>query len=433
LTEDGRVSAPLTWARHAASPIAPPERLARPRRVGPLVVAFGAVHAWLAFLGRVLRPESTFDVELYRRWVEAGLQTGTWPVLDQAWVYPVGALVPTLVGAPVAASPAGFALAWFALVTVLDAAALAVLVTSTPRGHEGAWWWLAATAALGPVALGRLDGVVVPLTVVALALARRRPAFAATLLTLGAWVKVAPGAVLLPLALVARRPWRTVALPAAVVTAVVAGAALAAGAGARLLSFLTAQGSRGLQIESVAATPYSLARWWNPGVWTELNIELNTYEVRGVDTAAVRAALDVALVLGVAAVAWLVWRATRSPGSDRFDVLLTSALAVELVLVVANKVGSPQFVAWLLAPVAVALAHAGWTSAWRLPAFVVLVVAALTQWLFPLAYLDFLAARGPVVVVAAVRNLLLVVLLVGAVRTLVRAAVARRAAATVTP
>ncbi len=317
-------------------------------------------------------------------------------------------------------------MAWFALVAALNAGGVLVLLRSTRHGRTGAWWWLAATIALGPVALGRLDGVVVPLVVIALALAARRPGVAAALLTLGAWVKVAPGAIVVTLAATARHPWRTVVLPAAGVSLAVIGTALAAGAGPRVLSFLGAQESRGLQVESVAATPFSLARWWAPGIWAELNVELNTYEIGGAPaTAPIASVLDAVLVAAVAAIAWLAWRATRTPGPagpgrSRAEVLVLAAFASQLALIVANKVGSPQFVSWLLAPVVVAVAAGGWSSPWRLPATLVLITAALTQWLFPWAYTAFLYAQGPIVIVAALRNALLVSLLAWAVTSLAR-------------
>lgn len=395
-------------------------------RHGWFWTAFLGGHAWLGLIGLRLRPESTYDLELYRLWVLAGLESGAWPVLDHAWVYPAGALVPLVAAGPAAASSPAYSVAWFALVTALNAVAVVVLMRSSRHGVTGAWWWLAATVALGPVALGRLDGIVVPVVVVALALAARRPGVAAALLTLGAWIKVAPGAIVVAFVATARHPGRTVLLPAAGVTAAVVGTALAAGAGARVLSFLDAQQARGLQVESVAATPYSLARWWVPGIWAELNVDLNTYEIGGAPSAGLVAALlDVMLVAAVVAIAWLTWRAARAPGAggsgpDRTELLLVAALAVETALIVANKVGSPQFISWLLAPVAVALARGGWSGRWRLPAVLVLAIAGLTQWVFPWAYWAFLSAEGPVVVVAAVRNALLVALLAWAVTSLAR-------------
>lgn len=388
-----------------------------------LWLAFAAVHAWTAFVGiALLRAESYGDVELYRLWVLDGLRAGPWPVFDTPWVYPAGALAPIVAVAPWAGSSIGYAIAWTALVTALGAGAVVVLLRTTPNGAVGVWWWLAATLALGPVALGRLDGLLTPVTLVALAVAAHRPRVAAALLATGAWIKVAPGVILLALAATTRRWARDVLAPAGVVSGVVLGAALLAGAGWRVTSFLGTQGTRDLQVEAVAATPFSLSRWWNPAITAEYDRPLNTYEIAGVDTTGLTRALDLALLLAVAAITWLAWRAARATPAEPREVLLLGALALSLALIVFNKVGSPQYVSWLLPPVAVALGVTGWTGAWRSAAIAMLAVAALTQWLFPLDYQGFLWGLGPVLAVEAVRNVLLVVLLGWATVRLWRAA-----------
>jgi len=293
----------------------------------------------------------------------------------------------------------------------------------------GAWWWLAFVLLLGPVAVGRLDAVVAPVVVVALAVALRQPAVASALLTLGAWIKVAPGALLLPLVLVLRRPWRDLVLPAAAVCAVVVGAVAAGGGLAHLPSFLTEQGERGLQVESVAATPFVLAGIAG-GIGGEpvrvvLNQEITTWEIAGPGTAAVAGALGVALPVALAAVtALLTW--VRLRAGDRLDTagfLARGALLVAVTLILANKVGSPQFVGWLAGPVVVGLARpgAGGLRSWRVPAALVLVIAGLTQVGFPVAYDGTTLQQAGPSLVLVLRNVLLVVLLVAVARDLVRA------------
>jgi len=434
-TTDGTVDGAVSGAASPAAPGAPPARTPGQRLGGRvwLWLAFAVAHLALTVVGVGLIRESVFyDVELYRFWVWDGLAYGWWPVLDAAWVYPIGALAPMLAVAPWAGSPVAYALAWAALVTALDAGALAVLLRTQRRGEVGAWWWLGATLALGPVTLGRLDGLIAPLTVTALAVAATRPRVATVLLTAGAWIKVAPGAIVLALASTARRPLRDVLLPAAAASAVVIALALALGSGSRVLGFLLEQGERGLQVEAVGATPYSLARLVNPQIEAYLNPDLNTFEIAGPGSGAVTTALDVLLLLAVAAIVGLAWRAARrgadgvggvaaAAGAIRsVEALLLAALALELALIVFNKVGSPQYLAWLLPPVAVALARSGWAGAWRTPAVVVLVACGLTQWMFPWAYIPFLLAWPPIVVVAAARNVLLVALLGWAVARLWR-------------
>ena len=400
-----------------------------------LWVAFGLAHAWLAYLGVVVVPAESFhDVDLYRYWVVLGLYTGQWPVLDDAWVYPAGALIPMLLVALAGATTAaGYAVGWCLLVTLIDGWALAGLLRfRTPDGAirtVGAWWWLAFLVLLGPVAIGRLDAIIAPLMILALLAGIRHPRVGAALLAAGAWVKVAPGAVLLPLAVAARRPLRDAVVPAAAVSVAIAATVAALGGWRHLLSFLSTQQVRGLQVESVATTPWVLASLRHDDVAIGLNQALVTWEVTGPGTVAAARVLDVVLVLGVGAVAALLWR-VRQEGRAECAVV-PGALALLAVLIVANKVGSPQFMTWLAAPVAVlvAVGVAGDVTApargrpqrWiRAVAGLVLVAAGLTQVVFPWGYLRLLTGDPLVTAVLVARNVLLVALLATAVVGLVR-------------
>ncbi|WNB85819.1 hypothetical protein [Cellulomonas sp. ATA003] len=374
------------------------------------------MHGWLAWLGVVAIPGRAFwDVDLYRWWATLALDGGRWPVLDDPWVYPAGALVPVLAPALTGArSTVDYAAGWSVGITVLDALAVAVLLRAGRRRRvpAGAWWWVTFQLALGPVAMGRLDAVVAPLCVVALAVGLRRPRVAAALLTAGAWVKVAPGALLLPLVVAVRRPGRTVVLPAAAVSAVVVGAVALGGGLSRIAGFVTTQGGRGLQVESVAATPWVITALVDDRVRIVFDTVLSTWEVTGPGTAATARALALALPVALAGLAALLVRSAASP----VDVLLRGALAASATLLVVNAVGSPQLVGWLAAPVAVALTVAPDRRAWAPAAAGVLTLAALTQVVFPWGA-DGVVGGDPWVTAALVaRNLGLVALLVGALR-----------------
>ncbi|MCR6704682.1 MAG: glycosyltransferase 87 family protein [Cellulomonas sp.] len=382
-----------------------------------------------------LRPAQTFwDVDLYRWWMWQGLNDGTWPVLDGPWVYPVGALVPMLTAATGGTdSTTGYALAWSLWVTAFNAVGLVALLHA-PRvvGHRhierttaGAWWWVGFTALLGPVAMGRLDAVVAPLVVGALVVALRRPRMAAALLTAGAWVKAAPGALLLALVVVVRRPWREVMLPAALVCAGVVALVVLGGGREHLLSFLTEQGERGLQAESVGATPWLLASLVDPEVGVELNAELITWEVHGPGAQGAADALGVLFLVGIAAAGVFLWWCARRLGprlwSDetaRAQLLVRGALLIATLLIVLNKVGSPQFIGWIAPPVAVALALR--LPGWRSTAWFVAAIAGATQLIFPWGYPQITTGGVGMTLVLAARNVALVVLAATVVLDLLR-------------
>jgi len=385
-----------------------------------LWIAFGAVHAWLVLVGVVLIPRKAFsDLVLYRSWVGLGLDRGAWPVFDGPSVYPVGALAPMIIPTVITTtSTVVYALGWCALITALDAIAVRALVRR--GGARGAWWWLAFLLLLGPVAMGRIDAFVAPLVIVALLVAVRRPRVAAALITVGAWIKVAPGVLILPLVMIVRRPMRDVVVPAALVCAGIVGAVAAGGGFRYVASFLTAQDARGLQVEAVAASPWVLAAQVRNDIAVVLNVKLATWEIIGPGTATAARALDIVLPLAVTGLAWLIWRARARP----LDVLTWGPLALATLLIVMNKVGSPQYIGWLAPPIAVALALAtrmpepGATPAGPTPAcltrvaVLVLAIAALTQVVFPLMYRSLLTGNALIAVVLVARNVGLVALLV---------------------
>jgi hypothetical protein len=397
-------------------------------------VSFVLVHAWLALVGLVMIPQKAFwDLELYRYWMWLGLHEGDWPVLSGDWVYPAGAILPMLAAAPGGTgADSQYATVWALMVTVLDAVALAFLLRvprpDAARGGTttGAWWWLAFLLLLGPIAMGRLDGVVAPVIIVALAIALNHPRLATSLLTAAAWVKVAPGALLLSMFFAVRRPWRSVVVPGALVSLVIVGAVALGGGFAHVASFLTEQDKRGLQIESPGATAWILAGLFTSQVQPFLNEPIVTWEIVGPGTQAAADVLGILQPVALAAAVLLLWwrrerigTALWSGGLARTEMLIRGAMLITLVLLVFNKVGSPQYMTWLAPPVAVALALR--LPGWGLTAWVSLGVAAATQVVFPWFYGEVIHQGPGLTLVLAARNVALVVLLVHTVVVLVRA------------
>ncbi|MEK8227424.1 hypothetical protein NKG05_16945 [Oerskovia sp. M15] len=156
----------------------------------------------------------------------------------------------------------------------------------------------------------------------------------------------------------ARRPWRTVILPGAAVSAVVVALALAGGAARASWGLRDAGLARapvGVRVRDPVQRPAAVrpagARLDEPG-------HPHPRDPRPGTTATGRL-LDVLLPVAVLAVAGTSWWAVRRRPEVRTDVFLLAVTALLLSLIVFNKVGSPQFVAWIGPPVAVAIALAG--------------------------------------------------------------------------
>ncbi|MDR7383616.1 glycosyltransferase 87 family protein [Promicromonospora iranensis] len=398
-----------------------------------LWIGFVLAHAWIILQAWVFGQQILGDVGLYEWWVRNGMAVGWWPVFGYDWVYPLGALAPMAVPALLTESTDGYSWVWMGLVTVSNAVAVLVLGRARPRGRVAVWFWLAFLVALGPIWIGRLDGLLAPLILVALVVAAKRPALAMTLATIGAWIKIAPGAVALALAATtsgAKAFLRNVVLPGAAVSAVVVGVAFAGGGQDNVLDVFGEQGDRQLQVEAVGATPFTVARLWDPSIQVEYDKVIYTYEVQGAGADAVAQALDVALPVAAVLIAALMWWAARRRPERVGDILLIGAAAELLALIVFNKVGSPQFIAWIGPPVAAAIAlgtrSQGTRRTWFLPALGTLVVARLTMEIYPLRYGEFLGGWPLATSIGALRNALLVALLVGAIVRLVQIAWARQ-------
>lgn len=385
-----------------------------------LWVAFVLVHAGVGVLGFVLPNEPMGDVyRVYEPWSRAVFGGGGVVGVTQDWVYPQLALLPMLLAHLPGGLVGDYTVGWAVLVVLLDAVAFAVLIgRARSRGRvTGAVFWLAAIVCLGPVGVYRIDAISVPLAILGCLWLLRRPGLAAALLAAATWIKVWPAA-LLAAAVVAVRRRATVIAAAALVSVAVLGAVVAGGGADHALGFVTGQTGRGLQVEAPVSAPYVWgALFGTDGSAVYYDQGLLTFQVTGPHVDLVIAAMTPILALAAAGVLLIgVWRLRRGASFVRLFPVL--ALALVLVLIVINKVGSPQFHTWLFAPVVLGLVID--RRRWASPAVLVLVAAALTQLVYPVLYGGIVSPAIVPVAVLTLRNLVLVVLLVWMVVRLVR-------------
>ncbi|WP_308799689.1 glycosyltransferase 87 family protein [Agromyces silvae] len=382
-----------------------------------LWTAFAAVHAALAWLNLFAPGWPLGDVEsVYLMWTQQAANGWLRIGIDAPWVYPILAFAPMT--ASLAFGAAWYPVTWLGLMTVLDGIAFAILIGQRRLSRTrrvAAWWWLAFLAALGPIALGRIDAVTVPLALVGLLLAAGRPRVAAALLTIATWVKVWPAALLAALVIVHRRRVEVVTVAAALSVGIV-GVCLLAGSGLNVFGFIGQQAGRGLQVEAPIGVPWL----WQivsgaPDVAVEYDRDILTYQIigPGVETAA--SLTTPAMALGILAVGLVGVRAARR-GAPVGRILAPLALALVVVLMLANKVGSPQFATWLAAPVVLGLATA--PRRFTVPAVLAGLVAVFTQLIYPYWYGWLLAASPGSVLLLTAKSALLVALLVWGIRSL---------------
>lgn len=370
-------------------------------------IAFGLISLWLGWQGYAAEAVPYGDVSfVYEFW--AGQAAGGAGIvgLDSQWVYPAVALVPILL--PLIAGPGLYPVGWIVLVSLLNAGAFAYLLYSahgTPRitlQRTAAWWWLVFMLLLGPIAVARLDSIVTPLAIVGLLTAVQRPAIAGALLAIATWIKVWPAA-LIAAVLVAVHKRKTVLISVLVTSAVVIAISVILGGAANIFSFLGQQTTRGLQIEAPLATPFLwLAAFHEQGYAVYYDTVILTFQVMGEGTGIAADLSSFLLGLGfVGTLLWGLWLHRR--GSDPSHVLPAVALTLTVVLIVFNKVGSPQYIGWLAAPIIAGLVLE--QRRFIAPAVTALLLGALTQAFYPYLYNGLLNVQPLELSILTLRNI----------------------------
>ncbi|MGW2672849.1 hypothetical protein [Kocuria rhizophila] len=413
---------------------------------------FAVVH--LYFLGWMasffLHGWAFSDTEQYREWAMAGYNA---PVEDSVspWVYPVLAQVfiflPRVMGHDL------YLLGWTLMITALNAVAMWFLLHRAHRPARGelpelagdgpsgvvvragvgagdphgssavqsrrrgavvaGWWWVVFTVFMGYLSFARVEGVAAPIMLVGLLYAVRHPAVGSALLSVATWIKVWPAAAILAMVIALRQRVRVVLAGVAVTAAVVAGV-LVLGGIEKIADFALNQGSRGMQLEATFSTPWV----WGAVLGIEGfriadNTAINSTEVYGPGVETMASLMQPLLLVAVVLSAALLIRALRR-GADRGRLVYAGTLLLTLVLIVFNKVGSPQFMVWLAPVIMVGLLHD--RVRWRTPALLTLGIAATTFVIYPLFYTPLIHANPVMAAVLTTRNALLVALLVWTVR-----------------
>ncbi|MER5677597.1 glycosyltransferase 87 family protein [Streptomyces sp. NPDC002238] len=359
-------------------------------------------------------PDVTSDVSvIYRGWYEV-LRAGSFPLDDVTWQYPPAAALAVL--SPDLLPFLEYASAFFVLVLLCDALVFGLLLYAGGRPgmrEAGTWLWVVGVPLLGPTVYARYDLMVTAVAVAALLAGVRHPRVLGALAAFGMLLKVWP--VLLLVGTVrggeTRRAWSS----AAVTAAVLALAAAVALPGA--FAFLTFQRDRGLEVESLGALVFHVARQF--GWEGRVELRYGSMEFAGPHVALVS---TLALALSVLAFGWLlVWRlrartfAVHTPADAAFTAVL--------LFTVTSRVISPQYLVWPLGLAAVCLVFRG--GRMGRPAGLVLAATAVTLLEFPLGFAHVVASDAEGVALMAVRNGLLVAAALDAGRRLWRDTVPR--------
>ena len=398
-------------------------RIARRQPVVPWYAATRVLLLLLALnvLPYFNRGAVTGDVSTYHGWLAGSFDHGRYPLDDPKWQYPPGAAAPLELPHLL---PGSYYVLFFLMCLIADVAVFGLLLRAARRAdpehrsQAGPWLWTLGVAAIGPMAYGRYDLVVTAFAVAALTVtprSKRSTAIArGVLIGVGTFLKLWPAAFLFGAP--KRRNGRLLA-GAAAAAAVLPTLALELFFPG-VLSFLTNQKSRGIQLESVFASPFLVGKWFG---WSHevQNTKYGAYEYLGTGVGAAGKAALAATAVGFG-VLLLIRRRAAVRGGFPFPAMLADVgFAAVLVAVVTSRVLSPQYLVWLLGVAAVCLTRR--ETLMRTPAWLVLGAVSVTQLIFPLFYHSLRYGQVYSGMILFGRNAVLVVAAVLALRALWRA------------
>ncbi|MCF2707107.1 DUF2029 domain-containing protein [Arcanobacterium haemolyticum] len=301
---------------------------------------------------------------------------------------------------------------FFGFCLLLDAAFFLILTRSRLKRPDlaGLFWIVFGFACLHMLIM-RLDilpGVVVGLAALYLF---TKPAYSSVFLGIATMLKLWPG--VLAVVIVDKwrktRTWINLATFAGTLVVLCALVALFNGP-EHLVSPLTYQSDRGLQVESIVGTPFTaLAALFNVHGYKIAYATSKSFEVTG---PGVNIGLHVTTVLMLAtvvfALAFALYRFFK--GGWQIESALSVALLLVLMLVVSNKVYSPQYELWFGPILAVALASFPDNRHVRKMCALAIAVAVFSSILYPYLYDSVVtpAGNGIGVIPLVIRNILVI-------------------------
>ncbi len=286
------------------------------------------------------------------------------------------------------------------------------------RGARAALCWVLFTAANGAIVWFRFDLIPTALVAIACLLLTTRPWWSGAFVGMGAAIKFWPALLILPM--LAPNP-REGAGPRRLLGFLLAGGGLGVVSlliegWRRNTAPLSWQRERGLQIESVPATPIMALRTFTDSPHWKLELsQYNAIELFGPGVGGMLIVASVCSALAALLAVYLAVRLVRRRAGA--TAILLAILTVVLATIVANKTLSPQYILWLGGPMAALVGHN--LSAWLRPhvqvlATALVIVGVLTQITYPWATMGIMAlplGSGPETSVLVLRNLLLIVML----------------------
>jgi hypothetical protein len=297
-----------------------------------------------------------------------------------------------------------FVTGWYVVEVFFQLAAISIFM-KFGRAAERlplVFWYLVFMILLGPVSVSRLESFAVPIALITLGSLLDGKS-GVVLSTINSWIKVWPAVFIASVITAGKDRLRQVIWAISISAGLVLAALALGGNLADIFSFVTDQSNRNTQVESTFALPslwYGAISHTQPVVYNQVML---TLEVTGKYSHLGRLLSAPLLAISIAGAICVGWLAAKKT-DNRLQLMSLLTLNLALALIAFNKVGSPQYIDWLIVPVLFAMASSLKHN--KIYLSLMSLVCALTNVIYPLIYGQILTEQPGGLTVLTLRNLI---------------------------
>lgn len=302
---------------------------------------WATITSFIVIIIQNLSPIITGDAAIFYYQVFEKSLNGEVLGVNADWIYPAAAQIPIFLAGMIGKIFGSYILGWTMLVAILNFIVVLLMSKKYDISHFQMGYFSILLIVTSSIFYYRLDIIAIFLSLIALMIYDKKRNLSYLLLTVGTLIKIWPIAIIFGIWLMSKTKVMDAAKVAFYATLLMAPA-LILGGFETAFHFISKQGGRGVQMESIFALPSFLS-----GREAFYNKDTITYEVpiagfeflSNLSTFLLIGTLISVVLVGIVS----FW---KKPATKEQALILASMIIVSFVIF--NKVGSAQFVGWVI-------------------------------------------------------------------------------------
>lgn len=350
------------------------------------------------------KPMIQGDIYIYKSWGEY-LVDGNLLGLSDAWVYPYIASLPMVLALLGSFIVKSYSLSWIIIVFILNIVAF-TMFEKTFRSKITVYHVIAYSLVnifLFEIFLFRLDGIAIPVTLIAIVLFKKHKYISYLILFVFALIKIWPVAFIIGLWLSSKTKKKDSLVLVSYLTLLMVIPNLFFG---HVFDFINTQKDRGIQMESVFSTPFAFVE---KAFYFDKNIL--TYQVDGLFVNNFYMSLATySMFIVISLVTLVFWWNNKNNFTFEKGLLVGSYITV--VFIALNKIGSPQFLGWMQIVILCLAVSIPWNKEHKVLVSLLVSAVLFTGLLTPIFYVELIKQSVIGILCLSIKSVSLLALLI---------------------